>query len=295
MDGVGTKTKLGVLARSTGGLALDIIHHSSNDILCLGACGKALLFYVGCHRRDEALLAPFQAAASRACARLGLSALEIAVAEKPSVYLPGEIDICAAVAGVVDEERLLQGEEVRAGDALVGLASDGLHTNGYSLARRALLERAGLKLDARVAELGATLAEALLAPHRNYAPAVLPLLGERPSAIRAVAHITGGGLADNLGRVLPAGLRAIVRLSSWEVPPLFRLIQRCGEVPERDPSGKGMYETFNMGIGLVLVVEAGRAEEIRRRLTAAGERAVPLGEVVARLPGDAAERVTLTA
>jgi phosphoribosylformylglycinamidine cyclo-ligase len=110
-----------------------------------------------------------------------------------------------------------------------------------------------------------------------------------------LAHITGGGLADNLGRVLPAGLRAIVRLSSWEVPPLFRLIQRCGEVPERDPSGKGMYETFNMGIGLVLVVEAGRAEEIRRRLTAAGERAVPLGEVVARLPGDAAERVTLTA
>jgi phosphoribosylformylglycinamidine cyclo-ligase len=295
MDGVGTKTKLGVLARSTGGLALDIIHHSSNDLLCLGACGKALLFYVGCHRRDEALLAPFQAAASRACARLGLSALEIAVAEKPSVYLPGEIDICAAVAGVVDEERLLQGEEVRAGDALVGLASDGLHTNGYSLARRALLERAGLKLDARVAELGATLAEALLAPHRNYAPAVLPLLGERPSAIRAVAHITGGGLADNLGRVLPAGLRAIVRLSSWEVPPLFRLIQRCGEVPARDPSGKGMYETFNMGIGLVLVVEAGRAEEVRRRLTAAGERAVPLGEVVARLPGDAAERVALTA
>ncbi len=284
MDGVGTKTKIGVLAGSTGGLALDIIHHSLNDILCLGAAGWGLLFYVGCHRKDEALLAPFREAATRACARLSLSVLEMQVVEKPQTYLPGEIDICAAVAGAVPEERLLQGGEVRAGDRLLGLASDGLHTNGYSLARRALLERAGLKLDARVAELGSTLAEALLASHRNYAPAVLPLLAERPSAVHAVAHITGGGLADNLARVLPPGLRAVVRLGSWEVPPLFRLIQRCGQVPEQDPSGKGMYETFNMGIGLVLVCEAERAEELLRRLQAAGERAVPLGRVEAGRP-----------
>jgi phosphoribosylformylglycinamidine cyclo-ligase len=229
----------------------------------------------------------------QACARLGLSVLELAVAEKPATYLPGEIDICAAIAGEVDEERLLQGDLIRAGDALIGLASDGLHTNGYSLARRALLERAGLKLDGRVAELGATLAEALLAPHRNYVPAVLPLLGGRPSPVHAVAHITGGGMADNLGRVVPAGLRAVVRLASWDVPPLFRLIQRCGEVPERDPSGKGMYETFNMGIGLVLVVEGGREREVRRRLAEAGERAVPLGEVEAWPTGNAGGRVAL--
>jgi phosphoribosylformylglycinamidine cyclo-ligase len=281
MDGVGTKTKLGVLTRRAGGLALDIIHHSLNDILCLGAAGRALLFYVGCHRKDEELLAAFRNTAEQACARLGLSALEVRVAEKPATYLPGEIDICAAIAGEVHEERLLQGEAVRAGDTLIGLASDGLHTNGYSLARRALLERAGLRLDGRLAELGATLAEALLVPHRNYAPAVLPLLAERPSAIHAVAHITGGGLADNLARVLPGELRAVVRLSSWMVPPLFRLIQRCGEVPESDPSGKGMYETFNMGIGMVLAVEAGRSGELLRRLAAAGERAVPIGEVAA--------------
>ena len=287
MDGVGTKTKLGVLARSTGGLALDIIHHSLNDILCLGAAGLGLLFYVGCHRREEELLAGFRDAATQACARLGLSVLAMQTTEKPGTYLPGEIDICAAVAGAVGEKRLLQGGEVRAGDVLVGLASDGLHTNGYSLARRALLERAGLKLDGRVAELGVTLAEALLRPHRNYAPAVLPLLGGEPSAVHAVAHITGGGLADNLARVLPEGLRAVVRLSSWEVPPLFRLIQRCGEVPEQDPAGKGMYETFNMGIGLVLAVESAKAEEVIRLLAAGGERAVPLGEVGARPRGDA--------
>jgi phosphoribosylformylglycinamidine cyclo-ligase len=285
MDGVGTKTKLGVLARSTGGLALDIIHHSLNDILCLGAAGLGLLFYVGCQRRDEELLAGFRDAAAQACARLGLSVLAMRIEEKPGTYLPGEIDVCAAVAGAVGEKRLVQGAAVRAGDVLVGLASDGLHTNGYSLARRALLERAGLKLDGKVAELGATLAEALLRPHRNYAPAVLPLLGGEPSAVHAVAHITGGGLADNLARVLPEELRAVVRLSSWEVPPLFRLIQRCGEVPEQDPAGKGMYETFNMGIGLVLAVEAGRAEEVIRSLAAGGERAVPLGEVGARPRG----------
>jgi phosphoribosylformylglycinamidine cyclo-ligase len=294
-DGVGTKTKLGVLAGSTGGLVLDILHHSLNDILCLGAAGKALLFYVGCHHREEAVLAPFRTAAERACARLGLAALQVAVAEKPATYLPGEIDVCAAIAGAVDEDHLLQGERVRAGDQLIGLASDGLHTNGYSLARRALLERAGLKLDARVPELGATLAEALLVPHRNYAPAVLPRLSGQLSPVHAVAHITGGGLADNLARVIPAGLRARVRLGSWEVPPLFRLIQRCGQVPERDPAGKGMYETFNMGIGLVLAVEAGKAEEVRRSLQAAGERVVSLGEVEA--PGgdlgQEAERVVL--
>jgi phosphoribosylformylglycinamidine cyclo-ligase len=279
MDGVGTKTKLGVLAGNTAGLALDILHHSLNDILCLGASGLGLLFYVGCHRKEEALLAPFRQTAARACARLGLSLLDLQVVEKPRTYLPGEIDICAAVAGSVPEELLLQGGGVRAGDLLLGLASEGLHTNGYSLARRALLERAGLKLGERVAELGATLAEALLAPHRCYAPAVLPLLAERPPAVRAVAHITGGGLADNLARVLPPGLRGVVRLGSWEVPPLFRLIQRCGQVPEQDPSGKGMYETFNMGIGLVLVCASERAEEVRRRLQAAGERVFSLGQV----------------
>jgi phosphoribosylformylglycinamidine cyclo-ligase len=170
---------------------------------------------------------------------------------------------------------------------LVGLASDGLHTNGYSLARRALLERAGLKLEGRVVELGVTLAEALLRPHRNYAPAVLPLLAGESPAVHAVAHVTGGGLADNLARVLPEGLQAVVRLASWEVPPLFRLIQRCGQVPEQDPAGKGMYETFNMGIGLVLAVEAGKADQVVRGLAAGGERAVLLGEVGARPRGGA--------
>jgi phosphoribosylformylglycinamidine cyclo-ligase len=284
MDGVGTKTKLAVMAGRTEGLALDIIHHSLNDILCQGAEGLAFLFYVGCHQRDPALLEPLAGGLARRCRELGLAALELVVAEKPSVYLPGEYDLCAAVAGLLDAGRLIQGEAVEAGDVLLGLGSSGLHTNGYSLARRALLDRGGLRLQQRVPELGGTLGEALLEPHRDYAPALLPLLRE-PSlggAIRGIAHITGGGLPDNLARVLPQGLGADVRLGSWPVPPLFPLIQRAGGVPESDPAGKGMYESFNMGIGLVLVAAARQAEGLRQRLEQAGERAYTIGTVARR-------------
>jgi phosphoribosylformylglycinamidine cyclo-ligase len=291
MDGVGTKTSLALAAGRTAGLAQDIIHHSLNDILCQGAGGLALLLYVGCHVREEDALQPLVRAAEEEARRLGLALLQMSIAEKPQVYLPGQIDVCAAIAGLADAGRLLQGEAVQEGDLILGLASNGLHTNGYSLARRALLERAGLRLDQHLAELGRTLGEALLEPHRNYAPAVLPLLPGKSSPVRAIAHITGGGLADNLGRVIPAGLGAEIRLGAWEVPALFRLIQRCGEVPESDPAGRGMLETFNMGIGLALVIEPGRREEVLRALSAAGERVMVLGQVVPAAPGGAGHKV----
>ncbi|MBN1837382.1 MAG: hypothetical protein JW820_16125 [Spirochaetales bacterium] len=298
MDGVGTKTRLGIQVGRTESLALDILHHSLDDILCQGAQGLGVLFYVGCHRVDASLVGPLLESARRACRDLGLVLLEAAVAEKPDLYLPGEYDVCASLAGFVDAGGLLQGATIRAGDLLVGLASSGLHTNGYSLARRALLERGGLRLGEHIRELSTTLGEALLEPHRNYAPAVLPLLGdpELGTAIRGVAHITGGGLPDNLVRILPPGLAAEVHLSSWTAPPLFRLIQRCGNIPDTDPEAKGMYESFNMGIGLVLVVEGARCDAIRSALQAAGETPVVIGRVEA-LPvaaaGSAAPRVRL--
>jgi len=280
MDGVGTKTRLAVQVRRTGTLALDILHHSLNDILCQGAQGLGVLFYVGCHRADPALVEPLLASAAEACGGLGMVLLESAVAEKPELYLPGEYDVCASVAGFVDAGALLEGAEIRAGDLLLGLPSSGLHTNGYSLARRALLERGGLRLGQRITELGMTLGEALLEPHRNYAPAVLPLLRDPQlgGAIRGVAHITGGGLPDNLVRILPPGLGADVRLSTWRPPPLFRLIQERGSIPETEPEARGMYESFNMGIGLVLVVDASRCGEVQGRLEAAGERSVIIGQ-----------------
>jgi phosphoribosylformylglycinamidine cyclo-ligase len=275
-----------VEAHRTGGLALDILHHSLNDVLCEGAEGLAVLFYVGCHSADPALLEPLLASVQTACRGLGLVLLEAAVAEKPELYREGEYDVCACLAGTVDAQSLVQGSEVGDGDLMIGLGSSGLHTNGYSLARRALLERGGLELGDGLAELGSTLGEALLAPHHNYAPAVLPVLRDPAlgAAIHGVAHITGGGLGGNLVRVVPPGLTATVRLSSWEPPALFRLIQRAGGIPDSDAQSSGMYEAFNMGIGLVLIVDPDRAEAVSARLAGAGEQTRVIGSVH-RQPG----------
>jgi len=297
MDGVGTKTKIGTAARRTSGLALDIIHHSLDDILCQGARGIGFMLYLGCHRRDEQLLEPVTAAAEQCCRSNGMVLLDCLVSEKPNIYRPGEIDLCGAIVGVVDARRLIQGEAIRPGDVLIGLPSSGLHTNGYSLARKSLLERGGLALDQHLEELGGTLGEALLESHRNYAPLILPLLADADSggAIKGIAHITGGGLKDNLERILPDTARAEIRTGSWQPPPIFRLIRRCGNIPLQDPVGKGMYESFNMGIGLVLVVASERVERIRRRIRGGGGEAVVIGRVLdaGGPPPDSSGRVLL--
>jgi phosphoribosylformylglycinamidine cyclo-ligase len=281
IDGVGTKTKLGVATRQTSGLALDIIHHSLNDILCQGARGLAIMLYIGCYNTDPQLVGPLQAAASECCKRNGLVLLDCQVSEKPDIYLPGEIDICGAIVGTVQTERLIQGKRIQAGDLLIGLPSSGLHTNGYSLARKALLERCGLGLDQYLDELGCNLGEALLEPHRNYAPPVLSLIEdeETTAGVKGIAHITGGGFKDNLERVLPEGLCAEIRLDSWQPPPIFELIRRCGNIPLQDPVGKGMYESFNMGIGLVLVVAPEYRGSILKTLQDGGVEAVEIGRV----------------
>jgi phosphoribosylformylglycinamidine cyclo-ligase len=282
MDGVGTKTKIGVAAGRTGGLALDLIHHSLDDILCQGARGVGFMLYLGCSRREQSIVEPVIEAARECCRSNGMVLLDCLVEEKPRLYRPGEIDLCGAVVGAVDARRLIQGNGIRPGDLLLGLPSSGLHTNGYSLARKSLLVRAGLELDHHLDELGCTVGEALLEPHRNYSPHLLPLLAERETAraIEGIAHITGGGLPDNLERILPAGVSAEIRLDSWQPPAIFDLIRRSGNIPLQDPEGKGMYESFNMGIGLVLVVDPGRAERIRRRLRGSGLEAVAIGRVL---------------
>ncbi len=300
MDGVGTKTKLAVSLGRSSGLALDIINHSLNDILCQGARGVAVMLYVGCHRREERLLQPLLAAAEKACAENSLALLDLVVVEKPQLYLPGEIDFCAAIAGSVDADRLIQGTSISAGDVLIGLHSSGLHTNGYSLARSAVLDRGGLDLNRTFPELGCTLGEALLEPHRNYAPAVLPILQdrERSQVIEGIAHITGGGIQENLVRILPAGLAAEIKLESWQPPPIFELIERTGNIALHDPVGKGMYEVFNMGIGMILIVPAVEAAAIVEAIGSTGYRAAVIGEIVAagrpgEIPVKPGERVRL--
>jgi phosphoribosylformylglycinamidine cyclo-ligase len=291
MDGVGTKTKLGVKARRSSGLALDIIHHSLNDILCQGARGIGVLLYVGCHSLDDGLIGPLFSAAEECCRQGGMALMDRLAVGKPEVYLPGEIDVCGAIAGVVETERLVQGEAIQAGDQIIGLPSSGLHTNGYSLARKALFDRGGLELDGPVAELGCSLADALLEPHRNYAPAVLALLEDPATgpAIKGIAHITGGGIKDNLERILPAGVGARIRTDRWRPPPIFELIRRSGRIPLTDPAAGGMYESFNMGIGLALVSAPERCPAIMERLRAEGLGAVVVGEVFAPARGSGGE------
>ena len=282
MDGVGTKTKIGVRTGRTAGLAEDIIHHCLDDILCQGARGIGFLLYLGCHDRDERLVAPVVQAAERCCRSNGMVLLEHLIAEKPDLYRSREIDVCGTIVGAVDARRLIQGREIRPGDMLLGLPSSGLHTNGYTLARKALLERGGLSLDQHAEELGTTVGQALLEPHMNYAPLVLPLLedAEGEGAIKGIAHITGGGLKDNLERILPATVRAEIRIDSWTPPPIFQLIRRCANIPLEDPVGKGMYESFNMGIGLVLVAAPEHVQRIQRRIRCGGREAVVIGRVL---------------
>ena len=211
------------------------------------------------------------------CREAGCALIGGETAEMPGLYGPGEYDLAGCIVGLVERAKIVDGAGVRPGDVVIGLASDGLHTNGYSLARQALLEDARMPLDAPVPELGGvTLADALLWPHRCYAPSVLPLLDLSPTPIKAMAHITGGGFVDNIPRVLPPGVGVQIDKAAWDVPPLFRLIQEKGGVAEAE-----MFRVFNMGIGFVLIVPADAAEDVLARLRASGETAYRLGEAVA--------------
>ncbi len=270
-DSVGTKVLLAVALDRHDTVGQDIVNHCVNDILVQGARPLFLLDYVASGRlRGHVLAAVFDGLA-RACRENGCSLVGGETAEMPDLYGEGEYDLAATIVGVVDRKDLLPRKGVRPGDVLVGLRSSGLHTNGYSLARRALV-RTPRDLRRRVPELGATLGEALLAVHRSYLPVLRPLL--RDPALKALAHITGGGFLDNIPRVLPPRCGAILDTAAWEVPPLFRRICEAGGV-ERDEA----YRVFNMGVGMVLVLDPAGADRVRRALRRAGEEAPVVGEV----------------
>jgi phosphoribosylformylglycinamidine cyclo-ligase len=196
-------------------------------------------------------------------------------AEMPGIYADGEYDLAGFIVGMVDRQRLINGRSITVGDVLIGVPSSGLHTNGYSLARRIAFEALGLRVDSYVPELGTTVGDAMLVPHRSYLPVVRSILDY--GAIKAMAHITGGGITENVPRVLPHGTAALVDARAWPVPPLFEWLRRAGEVPVDD-----MMRTFNMGIGLVIVAARDRTEQLIGELAARGARDARLiGEVVA--------------
>ena len=276
IDGVGTKLKIAFATGRHGTIGRDLVSHCVNDILVQGARPLFFLDYFGTGRLEPEVAAEVVRGLADGCREAGCALIGGETAEMPGLYAGGEYDLAGCIVGIVEREKIVDGKNITPGDVVIGLASDGLHTNGYSLARQALLEDAQMPLDAPVSEIGGvTLADALLWPHRCYAPAVLPLLALSPSPIKAMAHLTGGGFVDNIPRVLPDGVGVRIERSAWTVPPLFRLIQRAGSVSESE-----MFRVFNMGIGFVLMTAPAQAEETLAHLRAAGETAFRLGEVV---------------
>jgi phosphoribosylformylglycinamidine cyclo-ligase len=273
MDGVGTKLHVALQARRVGDAAADLVYHCANDLLVHGATPLAFLDYIAQARLDGEVVQAVVEGMSRACREVGASLLGGETAEMPDTYVAGVVDVAGCMLGVVPERRLLDGSRVEAGDRLLGLASAGLHTNGFSLARRVLAD-SRLRLDDRLpGGAGETVGDALLAPHRWYGPALGPAL-ER-GAIHALAHVTGGGIAGNLVRILPEACRARVR-AGWSRPPLFGWLIEAGSVPEEDAR-----EALNLGIGMIVVCAPGDSDALARDLQGAGETVVRLGEVVA--------------
>jgi phosphoribosylformylglycinamidine cyclo-ligase len=272
-DSVGTKVKVAIAAGIHDTVGYDIVAHCVNDILVQGAVPLFFLDYIALGRMDVARVEAIVAGLSRACSELGCPLIGGETAQMPDIYAPDDYDLAGFIVGVVDRERALTGAAVQKGDVLLGLPSTGLHTNGYSLARKVLFEAMGHSVDTRLPELGTTVGAALLVPHRSYLSALEPLLDRQK--IRALAHITGGGFPGNIPRVLPPGLGARVRKGSWEVPPLFRLIQKGGAVPDEE-----MFRTFNMGVGMVVVVAPPDLHEVEHSLERRGEQSFVIGTVV---------------
>ena len=276
-DGVGTKLKVAFLTGRHDTVGIDLVNHCVNDILMLGAEPLFFLDYLATGRLSPEIAESIVGGIAAACRDNGCALLGGETAEMPGFYGDGEYDLAGFIVGVADRSKLINGRTIAVGDVLVGVPSSGLHTNGYSLARRIAFDQMGLTVDRHVPELGRTLGEAFLEPHRSYLPLVRPLLdGGR---IKGLAHITGGGITDNLPRVLPHGTAAIVDAASWEVPPIFRWLRQNGRVPADD-----MMRTFNMGLGLIVVTARDKAEQLIEELAARGGRdARVIGEIV---PGE---------
>ncbi len=281
IDGVGTKTRVAAGAGRWRVIGGDIVAHGANDVLCHGAAPLFMLDYIAAGRLRREVVREILSGIIAACREQTIALLGGETAEMPGVYAPQEIDVVACVVGAVERSRLITGRAIRPGDAIVGIASNGLHTNGYALARAVLLPadrgpRASIRRDLRRVPPGLSepLGDALLRPHRPYSRPVLALY-ER-LAVHGIAHITGGGIPGNLVRILPPGCRAEIVRGSWRVPPLFDLIQQRGKISVGE-----MFRTFNMGLGLLLVVRGGDARPAVMHLQRLGERAWIVGRVAA--------------
>ncbi len=270
-DGVGTKLKLAFEMDRHGTVGIDCVAMCANDIVCSGAKPLFFLDYIACGKNEPEKIAQIVSGVAEGCVQAGCALIGGETAEMPGFYPPEEYDLAGFCVGAVEKAKIIDRTRVREGDALVGLASSGVHSNGFSLVRK-IFGTSAEKLSTYVDELSGTLGETLLAPTRIYVKAILALLAAVD--VHGVSHVTGGGFYENIPRMLPQGLCASIRKDSYDVPPVFRLIQRSGKISERD-----MYNTFNMGIGMCAAVPASQADEAVRVLRTAGTEAFLIGEV----------------
>jgi phosphoribosylformylglycinamidine cyclo-ligase len=277
-DGVGTKLKVAFLTGRHDTVGEDLVNHCVNDIAVQGATPLFFLDYFAVGKLDAKVAAAVVEGIARGCRANACALIGGETAEMPGLYAPGEYDLAGFIVGAAERSALLVPDKVRAGDALLALPSTGLHTNGYSLARKLLFETAGYSLETLLPEVGAKVGDALMAVHRSYLKPIRALLAKR--LLLGAAHITGGGITDNTPRMLPRGLAAVIDTTAWRIPPLFETLRRIGAIPEDD-----YRRTFNLGVGMILAVPARSAERAESLLSRMGETPFRIGEVAAQKRG----------
>lgn len=277
-DGVGTKLKVASLCNRHDTVGIDLVAMSVNDALCCGAEPLFFLDYVAMSHDDPVLLEQIVSGVTNGCLQSDCALLGGETAIMPDLYQRGDYDLAGFVVGVVERKRVIDGKGITPGDVLIGVASSGLHSNGYSLVRKIVFDVAKLRPDQMVSELGQTVGDALLTPTKIYAKPLRKIQSHyrKKSVIHGIAHITGGGLHENLARILPTGCRAVIDRKSWTAPPIFGWLQKLGEVEQSE-----MDQVFNMGIGLVMVVSEFYAESIQQQLQECGETSTILGKIEA--------------
>jgi phosphoribosylformylglycinamidine cyclo-ligase len=273
VDGVGTKLKVAFLTGVHNTVGYDLVAHCVDDILVQGARPLFFMDYVALGKMEPAVVAQIIEGLARGCREAGCALIGGETAEMPGFYAPGEYDVAGFIVGIVDRARIIDGHSIQPGDVLLGLRSLGLHTNGFSLARRLLFEVAGYQVDTYLDELGCTVGEELLKPHRNYLPLISGVL--ESGKIKGLVHITGGGFEGNIPRVLPAQCAAEIKEGSWPVLPVFQWLGRLGHLDQRE-----MYRTFNMGIGMIVIVAPEDAAAVEQHFVSQGEPVYTIGQVI---------------
>jgi phosphoribosylformylglycinamidine cyclo-ligase len=273
-DGVGSKLKVASLMGKFDTVGIDLVAMSVNDLICTGGEPLCFLDYLAMHKDDPALTGEIVKGIADGCLESGCALVGGETAILPDFYQPGDFDLAGFAAGVVERDKLIDGRAIASGDVVIGLASSGIHSNGYSLVRKVVFEAAGLTVTDRVPELGTTVGEALLTPTRLYAKPIRRLLEVHEGGIHGLANITGGGLPDNVGRILPPDKRVFISRSAWPLPPVFAWLQACGNIADAE-----MFRVFNMGIGFAVIAHPDAAVGIAAQLAADGIAAWRIGEV----------------